>query len=1248
MQLSEGARQLPLRHISIRVPWHDTDWTGRVCKNPTANISCLILPRIRETREDEQEGRLAGQSWENLSQAQLPACAGERGGFMAPYERVKYTNHPYAKSNSVAHKRFQPTPYRYPPYSADCIPFGWMLLEDAQTKATALELGFQQELEDDARAVIGFNTAWVQMKHNQLVMLDTFFSAVQPRKSLCFFYAKRTPLVEDARRVIIGTGWVTHVGEPVEYLYSEPGPVDSVIWERGVQHSVRPGFKEGFLFPYHELEVHLQAHPEEDPARYVAFAPDEHFWSFSYAAEHVTNDGAISALLSCAKALENIRKVASGKWEHVQQWIDARLNELWKLRGPHPGLGAALTAFGIPNGALLSYELEQQISNSDNLDPWPLIDSLLRDPEKHPASLRRYTSATLSKKWASLPNERRALLQLLSRFELAPEQATRYYVHEDKQRAQLRIAVSDAELLVNPYLLYELDRVAPDPISLAIIDRGLFPDDTIRINHPLPTPSAVTDATDERRVRAFVVRQLESAAENGHTLRSREQVIRDIRELDVQPPCPVDGDMMNVVEPHFGPVVKLVSVAEDAPAYQLDRLQQMGQVIRQAIQRRLQGRRHIATVPWRQRLNVQFGGSVSADDEAETAARTEKTAVLEELFASRVSVLIGPAGTGKTTLLKVLCEEPLVATGGVLLLAPTGKARVRLESQTGQTGGKTIAQFLLPLDRYDYQTGAYRLSDHKPYQGAKTVIIDEASMLTEDQLAAVLDALSGVQRLVLVGDPRQLPPIGAGRPFLDIVNELEPEHIESQFPRVGQGYGELTVRRRQIGHARDDLLLADWFSGRSLDPGADEIWTKIEATTSSDQIQFIQWTSDEDLREKLLDLLVEDLGLTDRDDRVGFEISLGGQQWGDYVYFNRTYDASPGACAKVEDWQILSPVRNAPHGVEALNRLVHNTFRANAKQWAKSRYRKIPKPLGREEIIYGDKVICLKNERRTRVWPTEGALAYVANGEIGVAVGQYKGRKAQYASLPWKLEVEFASQPGYTYDYTAGDFAEESEPTLELAYALTVHKVQGSEFGRTYLVLPSPCRLISRELLYTALTRQRDKITIFHQGSRHEMKQYSLDIHSETARRLTNLFKAPQPIELENRFLEGGLIHRTERGEAVRSKSEVIVANILNHEGIDYQYEARLIGADGSWRYPDFSFEDDELGIQIYWEHLGMLSQPDYLERWEKKLSWYREQGVLPFEEGGGPNGTLVTSKDDERGGIQADEIRDLLIRVLS
>jgi len=86
-----------------------------------------------------------------------------------------------------------------------------------------------------------------------------------------------------------------------------------------------------------------------------------------------------------------------------------------------------------------------------------------------------------------------------------------------------------------------------------------------------------------------------------------------------------------------------------------------------------------------------------------------------------------------------------------------------------------------------------------------------------------------------------------------------------------------------------------------------------------------------------------------------------------------------------------------------------------------------------------------------------------------------------------------------------------------------------------------------------------------------------------------------------------------------------------------------LVGTDGSVRYPDFTIEDADSGITYYWEHLGMLFDPAYLERWQRKLLWYRAQGILSNEQGGGPNGTLVTSQDTEQGGIDSERIEILI-----
>jgi hypothetical protein len=185
---------------------------------------------------------------------------------------------------------------------------------------------------------------------------------------------------------------------------------------------------------------------------------------------------------------------------------------------------------------------------------------------------------------------------------------------------------------------------------------------------------------------------------------------------------------------------------------------------------------------------------------------------------------------------------------------------------------------------------------------------------------------------------------------------------------------------------------------------------------------------------------------------------------------------------------------------------------------------------------------------------------------------------------------------------------------------------------------------LSRELLYTALTRQQNRVVILHQGNRFELKKYASQLYSETAARLTNLFCPPNPIEVKGRFLEERLISRTQRGELVRSKSEVIIADKLASRGVDYTYELALT-LGGATRFPDFTIQNDESGVTYYWEHCGMLHVGEYAKRWGKKLKWYRENDILPWQEGGGPNGTLIETRDNEKGGIDSAEIEEVMKR---
>ena len=236
-------------------------------------------------------------------------------------------------------------------------------------------------------------------------------------------------------------------------------------------------------------------------------------------------------------------------------------------------------------------------------------------------------------------------------------------------------------------------------------------------------------------------------------------------------------------------------------------------------------------------------------------------------------------------------------------------------------------------------------------------------------------------------------------------------------------------------------------------------------------------------------------------------------------------------------------------------------------------------------------------------------MAYVANGEIGLVVGPFRRKGSKVSLRQW--EVSFSTQPDIAYKFWKGEFGnDDGSPVLELAYAITVHKSQGSEFGTTFVVIPSPCRLLTPELLYTALTRQQQRVVLFMQGDLAELRGYTSPSHSESAARMTNLFNEPKPIEVDGRFMEAGLIHHTRKGIYVRSKSEVIIADLLHSKGIDFVYERELV-LGGSKRLPDFTIEDADSGETYYWEHLGMLSNASYKRKWQAKLVWYASHGYF-------------------------------------
>lgn len=1213
-----------IQHLSMRVPWRDRPWDQHVCDDPFGNSSCTLLAAIGKGRDDAYEAEQAGAPIDSVDQNRLP-CLSERSTFMSPLGYTVVKHHPYA-NNGVLKGTLHDTPVSLPGYAFEAVPFRWM-----NRDSLAHEVGhervplFNQNAEDAADVALKYDPPWVMDGDNQRAVLAAFFEPVVPGESLVFTYLKHSPLQEERTdRLLVGASRVTRVTPPPMWNQSGNPPFSSSMWETVVEHSLRPSMADGLLLPYQLLVPLLDDGVDIDAA--LAWAPEGRTTEFSYVTEHLSDDAAIEALSSLQSAAEACLELGLDVPDAGIAWVGDQIERLWQLRGPVPGLPGVLKVIGVQQPYVAARAV---IAESQEADPWELLDATFAAPGSAPDSISEHVGSLQARVWNKVSPERQAVLRLLSGLDISPAQV-QMLLDGDTE-----VEMSAEDLLDNPYFAATCTYGMVGHIPFTTVDRALFPPDYVTWKAPIPISITLEGHIDRRRVEALITDVLERQGLAGDTTIPVGEAVELANAVAVaQPPnltstiltgLDLDRDGVAAWE-EWSPLVT-TDLADGTPAYKLSRFEATSNVIRDWItnqeRRDRFGELHDAREVLDGALASNQSVIVEAGDELEERARKEKAEGLAQLHDAPLSVLIGPAGTGKTTLLRALVEYPGVAAGSVLLLAPTGKARVQLETKV-KLPAKTLASHLIPTKRYDPDTGRYLTwGDQQPRGNYALVVIDEASMLTEEMLAATLDSFAGVKRLILVGDPRQLPPIGAGRPFVDLVNKLKPTAFDS-WVRVGRGYVELQIPRRQLpdgSHGtRHDLELAAWFGDNTRGAADESIWADLASQPDQPTARYVPW-GDRTVVEALSEEIRAHLGLGE-DAIRDFATSYGAVTSGQYLNWQ------VGAGPRAEDWQILSPTRSRAFGTGELNRHIKRTYRASDTAWAQRNTPRgnIPKPIGPELIVRGDKVMQTIN-RRLSAWPKDGALNYVANGEIGVAIG-YVTPASKRPKNKLQLNVEFSSQPGYQYSYWPSD---SDDALLELAWAVTVHKSQGSEFGVTFLVLPARAN-VSRELMYTALTRQKDRVVILHEGTLNDLRELAQPWRSETARRLTDLFTAPHPVALrirgEARRYDRKLMHVAANGVAMASKNEVIIAGLLDQlRPGNWQYEAPLTGADGRTVHPDFTVSTAD-GRTIYWEHAGMLDLPDYARKWELKKAWYADNEILPFADGGGPNGTLIWTDD--------------------
>ena len=371
--------------------------------------------------------------------------------------------------------------------------------------------------------------------------------------------------------------------------------------------------------------------------------------------------------------------------------------------------------------------------------------------------------------------------------------------------------------------------------------------------------------------------------------------------------------------------------------------------------------------------------------------------VLEIAAERRVVVLTGGPGTGKTTAVRALIAlyERLGLT--VSLAAPTGRAAKRMSELAGQEA-VTIHRLLEAGYAPDSTDLIFRRNEDNPLK-CDAMIVDECSMIDIALMKALLSALPVECRLVLVGDADQLPPVGPGNVFMDILRS-------HALPVV-----RLTEIFRQTADSRIVRYAHEINDGYHPD-----------ITENKGDFYFLRRTNPEAACALVVQLCAERLP--------------------------KNMGIAPA------EIQVLTPMRRGAAGVLALNEALQAALNPPAPGKPEKKY-------GETVFRVGDRVMQIRNNYD---------IIWVSAVSATAGTGVYNGDVGYIHSIDSGNELMIVDYDGRLASY---DFDMLSE--LEHAWAMTVHKSQGSEYRAVILCLTgTPQQLQYRGVLYTAVTRARE------------------------------------------------------------------------------------------------------------------------------------------------------------------------------
>ena len=440
----------------------------------------------------------------------------------------------------------------------------------------------------------------------------------------------------------------------------------------------------------------------------------------------------------------------------------------------------------------------------------------------------------------------------------------------------------------------------------------------------------------------------------------------------------------------------------------------------------------------------------------------------------RLSVITGGPGTGKTytaarLLALLLALSPAPDRLRIALAAPTGKAAARLRQAIETALGQLQQQLgdALPLHLLAAQVASARTlhgllgarpgTRHVRHGPAKllevdVLIIDEASMVHLEMMAKLLDALPPQARLVLLGDKDQLASVEAGAVLGDLcqgaqVGHYRPSTLAYLAATTGQAVPDGLADAQGPALAQQTVMLrhSQRFGGVIGD-----LALAVNAGDAGRAQALLRATSDGPVAwlAPATPAQVLDLALAGRPGAPGgYQPCLALLAQRPQRPGTEAQQAWVRALLQAFDrFRVLCAVREGDWGVLGLNLAIE------------SRLAKAGLLPGRGEWYEGRPVLVTRNDADLGVF----------NGDIGLAL-----RSGGAGGEPAGLRVWFADGPALR------SVSVSRLPAVETAFAMTVHKAQGSEFDHTVLVLPPEGgRLCSRELIYTGITRARSALTL--------------------------------------------------------------------------------------------------------------------------------------------------------------------------